>query len=384
MLPCNLRTWTKGEILLLMSILTWLDVTETTSTIAPTTQLNSVEAIVSTQTLKEIKPTTVTVHSSTTKQPSVTSPRIAGPTISLVTVSGKPSTTLATTKEPHTQSSTPTQVPQGIFTTLTSEATDSRNLVVENSENTTSSITEPTTQSVQSTNATTSATTQQSAGSQGSQEEAIVSQATAAPSSITCLGLGNLSSTSQVACFQYEEETTCEKLDKKRKEDLRSFLCDIMSTTVCNVTVHASEVQPKCILWVPTSKEAKDKLQNETYTAINQLPTQMKWGQISEHQTRSQKTMIALVTCGVLLAAFILAGYFLSNRESWSPGRQRLGEDPYCTETDSQGNTLVSVSSHPQDKPNSGTQENGTGQTVSPTATNGHSTKKQNVSDTEL
>ncbi|XP_073522965.1 hematopoietic progenitor cell antigen CD34 [Phyllobates terribilis] len=374
MLPCNLRTWTKGTILLvLISILTLPDVTATTTS-PPITTAKTFAPTVSTQIHTET--TTVTVPSRTIKQTSTPSTRLSGPTDAIATE--PTSTTLVVTSEPHHQTSTPTQVPQGIFTTLTTEGTNSRNLTAENSENTTSRSTEPTTHREQSTRRTTIKYI--------AQTEVVTkaSQATAAPGSITCLGLTNFSSTSQVACFQYEEETTCEQLDNEKKEGLRSFLCEIMSTTQCNVTVHSSEVQPRCILWIPTSKDAKDRLQNETYTAIYQLPTQMKWGQISDHQTRSQKTMIALVTCGVLLAAFILAGYFLSNRESWSPGRQRLGEDPYCTETDSQGNTLVSVSSHPQDKLNSGTQENGTGQSVSPAATNGHSTKKQNVSDTEL
>ncbi|XP_077151312.1 hematopoietic progenitor cell antigen CD34 [Ranitomeya variabilis] len=379
MLPCNLRTWTKGNILLaLISLLTLpvsADVTATTATL-PTTTEKSVAATVSTTIFTEIKSTKETIHGTTIKQSSAPSTRLSGPTDGIAT--GPTSTILAATKEPHTQTSTPTQVPQGSVTTATTEGTNSRNLIVENSENITSTSTEPTTLSVQSTRTTTLKHIAPT------NVQPTASEVTAAPGIISCLGLTNLSSMSQVACFEYEDEITCEKLDNEKKEHLRSFLCNMMSTPQCNVTVHTSEVQPRCILWIPTSKDAKDRLKNETYTSINQLPIQMKWGQISDHQTRSQKTMIALVTCGVLLAAFILAGYFLSNRESWSPGRQRLGEDPYCTETDSQGNTLVSVSSHPQDKPTSGTQENGTGQSVSPTATNGHSTKKQNVSDTEL
>ncbi|XP_073443392.1 hematopoietic progenitor cell antigen CD34 [Dendrobates tinctorius] len=379
MLLCNLRTWTKGTILLaLISILTLpvsADVTATTTTL-PTTTAKTVAATVSTTILTEITSTKVTVHSTTIKESSAASTRLSGPTDSMAT--GPTSTILAATNEQHIQTSTPTQVPQGSFTTATTEGTNSRNLIAEDSENTTSTSTEPTTHSVQSTRITTVKHIELT------EVQPKASEATPAPGIITCLGLTNLSSVSQVACFQYEDETTCEKLDNEKKEHLRSFLCNIMSSPQCNVTVHTSEVQPRCILWIPTSKDAKDRLKNETYTSINKLPIQMKWGQISDHQTRSQKTMIALVTCGVLLAAIILAGYFLSNRESWSPGRQRLGEDPYCTETDSQGNTLVSVSSHPQDKPNSGTQENGTGQSVSPTATNGHSTKKHNVADTEL
>ncbi|NWV61778.1 CD34 protein, partial [Malurus elegans] len=38
----------------------------------------------------------------------------------------------------------------------------------------------------------------------------------------------------------------------------------------------------------------------------------------------SQKTLIALVTSGLLLAFLGLAGYFLMKRRSWSPAGQRL------------------------------------------------------------
>uniref|UniRef100_A0A8C5U1F7 Uncharacterized protein n=1 Tax=Malurus cyaneus samueli TaxID=2593467 RepID=A0A8C5U1F7_9PASS len=100
----------------------------------------------------------------------------------------------------------------------------------------------------------------------------------------------------------------------------------------------------------------------------------------------SQKTLIALVTSGLLLAFLGLAGYFLMKRRSWSPAGQRLAEDPYYTE--SQGNTmLMTPSQEPaelQEKPNlpnlnGGTQENGTGQASSK---NGHS--KNSPADSEM
>ncbi|XP_066456319.1 hematopoietic progenitor cell antigen CD34 [Eleutherodactylus coqui] len=374
MLPRDPRTWTTGQFLLaMMSILPVLDATTTVTTDIPRT--TAAVPTILTQSLLRSNPISTTVQSSSLKQPSDASSLLTEPTVPGPTVPGLTTTTLSETNEPHIANSTHMKE---TFTTLTSNVTDSRDLVSQDSENTTFPKTEPTVHNVQPPN---SETLPQSTSLI---TELPSSQAPMAPGSITCIGFGSFTSTSQVACFHYEEETTCETLDEKKKEELRSFLCDIMNITHCDVTIHSSEVQPKCILWVPTSTDAKDRLQDKTYTANKSFATQIKWGQILDHQTRSQKTMIALVTCGVLLAAFILAGYFLSNRESWSPGRQRLGEDPYCTETDSQGNTLVSVSAHSQDKPNTDARENGTGQTVSPAATNGHSTKKQTVSDTEL
>ncbi|XP_040279993.1 hematopoietic progenitor cell antigen CD34 isoform X2 [Bufo bufo] len=370
MLPCSLRTWTRGQILLAMSILAALDTTLASESSTTTAEI-AVNVTASAQSLPGNSPLSVTVQSSSDNQPSTASPMLTGPTVHSTAA-------LAETNGPNNRNSTQTEVPQRNFTSPTTNVIDGRDLVSQGSEKTTLIMTETTTRAVQATDRTTvpQATSLRM--------EILFAQTTAAPGSITCRGLGGFTSTSQVACFQYEEETTCEKLNEKKKEELRSFLCEIINNTQCNVTIHSSEIKPKCILWVPNSKDAESRLQDENFPTNNQRPTQVEWGQISDHQTKSQKTMIALVTCGVLLAAFILAGYFLSNRESWSPGRQRLGEDPYCTETDSQGNTLVSVSAHAQDKPNSGTRENGTGQTVSPAASNGHSTKKQNVSDTEL
>ncbi|CAH2220923.1 hematopoietic progenitor cell antigen CD34 isoform X1 [Pelobates cultripes] len=192
---------------------------------------------------------------------------------------------------------------------------------------------------------------------------------------ITCETLVNQNSNLEVVCFEYNERTNCQNLKEDDRRKLESLLCDDSSLTLYN-----SEVNPQCILWIPTALE-KSKAFKERQKQFNDN-LQLKWGHVSDHQTRSQKIMIALITCGVLIAILILAGYFLSNTTRWSPGRQRLGED--YTETDSQGNTLVCVSTYDQNKPNSGAKENGKGQAITPSTTNGHSTKKQAVSDTEL
>ncbi|XP_078500633.1 hematopoietic progenitor cell antigen CD34 isoform X2 [Lissotriton helveticus] len=105
-------------------------------------------------------------------------------------------------------------------------------------------------------------------------------------------------------------------------------------------------------------------------------------------QSKPQTTLIALITTGLVVAALILCAYFLSNRQSWSPGSRRLDED--YAGNDSPDNTLISVATRDQpgqpDKPNlkAGNQENGTGQAVTPVATNGHSNKQHIVADTEL
>ncbi|POI26487.1 hypothetical protein CIB84_009763 [Bambusicola thoracicus] len=47
-------------------------------------------------------------------------------------------------------------------------------------------------------------------------------------------------------------------------------------------------------------------------------------GSVRSHQDFSRKTLTALVTSGLLLAALGTAGYFLMRRRSWSPAGQRL------------------------------------------------------------
>ncbi|XP_069094724.1 hematopoietic progenitor cell antigen CD34 isoform X2 [Pleurodeles waltl] len=41
-------------------------------------------------------------------------------------------------------------------------------------------------------------------------------------------------------------------------------------------------------------------------------------------ESKPQTTLIALITTGLVVAALILVAYFLSNRQSWSPGSRRL------------------------------------------------------------
>lgn len=45
---------------------------------------------------------------------------------------------------------------------------------------------------------------------------------------------------------------------------------------------------------------------------------------VGSHQSYSRKTLIALVTSGILLAVLGTTGYFLMNRRSWSPAGERL------------------------------------------------------------
>ncbi|XP_053105361.1 hematopoietic progenitor cell antigen CD34 isoform X2 [Hemicordylus capensis] len=161
--------------------------------------------------------------------------------------------------------------------------------------------------------------------------------------------------------------------------------------TSCYITLAKSDVKQNCILLVTVNGEdggTYSKILQEKRTALDKVgikPHEQE--DIRSHQDFSRKTVIAVVTAGLLLSSLGLAGYFFKKRQSWSPRGERLGEDPYCTENDSHSNTVISVASHEQsnlqDKPNlnGGAQENGTGQ---PASKNGHSARPHVVADTEL
>ncbi|XP_033008799.1 hematopoietic progenitor cell antigen CD34 [Lacerta agilis] len=207
--------------------------------------------------------------------------------------------------------------------------------------------------------------------------------------SITCLNIKNVMTT-EVICLEINEEYSCHQFKKQKGMDLRNAVCE-ENPSQCHIKLSESEVKRNCILLVEAANKGPSALETvlqQKATFLEQLGIKPhKQEDISSHKDYSRKTLIALVTSGLLLAFLGLAAYFLMKRQSWSPMGERLGEDTYYTENDSHGNTVVSVASHEQsdlqDKPNfnGGARENGTGQ---PTSKNGHSTKPHVVADTEL
>ncbi|XP_043933072.1 hematopoietic progenitor cell antigen CD34 [Protopterus annectens] len=103
---------------------------------------------------------------------------------------------------------------------------------------------------------------------------------------------------------------------------------------------------------------------------------------------KSKTVLAALLTVGLLLAAMIIAGYFLSHKQKWSPKPKRLEEtDQNCVENGSHGGKLVSVNTlEPEDQQdksnlNGGAQENGNSE-IRVTAMKNERSNKQ--ADTEL
>ncbi|XP_007164012.2 hematopoietic progenitor cell antigen CD34 isoform X1 [Balaenoptera acutorostrata] len=197
----------------------------------------------------------------------------------------------------------------------------------------------------------------------------------------------------QGICLELNETSSCEEFKKDNGEELTRVLCGKEQAEaragVCSLLLAQSEVRPHCLLLVLANRtELSSKLQllKKHQSDLKELGIQGFTEQdVGSHQSYSRKTLIALVTSGILLAVLGTTGYFLMNRRSWSPTGERLGEDPYYTENGGgQGySSGPGASPEAQGKAsvNQGAQENGTGQA---TSRNGHSARQHVVADTEL
>ncbi|XP_063153526.1 hematopoietic progenitor cell antigen CD34 [Candoia aspera] len=207
---------------------------------------------------------------------------------------------------------------------------------------------------------------------------------------IKCVKIKQLDTTTEVICLELNVAHLCENFKTNKGEELSKLVCK-KKEMPCLIELADSDVNRHCMLLVAVNDKGAKALGgflNDKQPDLKALGIKShKREPIETHQVHSQKTLIALVTTGLLLAFLGLAGYYLMKRRSWSPMGERLGEDPYYIENDSHGNPVIPVASHEQsdlqDKPNlnGGARENGTGQ---PTSKNGHSTRPQVVADTEL
>ncbi|XP_010187619.1 PREDICTED: hematopoietic progenitor cell antigen CD34 [Mesitornis unicolor] len=209
------------------------------------------------------------------------------------------------------------------------------------------------------------------------------------PKPITCHNVKEVSDTGAI-CLQLNESSTCKHFLEMKGAQLWRAICEDSARHVpspCQIKLAKSEVDHDCMLLILVGERdpATDVLQESHWEKFG--IKSLKRGSVRSHQDFSQKTLIALVTSGLLLAFLGLAGYYLMKRRSWSPAGERLAEDPYYTENGSQGNTMLMTApqEHPelQEKPNlnGGTQENGTGQASSK---NGHSGRQHSPANSEM
>lgn len=197
----------------------------------------------------------------------------------------------------------------------------------------------------------------------------------------------------QGICLERNETSGCEKFKKDSGEKLMQILCGQEQAEagpgVCSLLLAQSEVKPHCLLLVlanGTELSSKFLLLEKHQSELREMSIQHFSKQdVRSHQSYSRKTLIALVTSGILLAVLGITGYLLMNRRSWSPTGERLGEDPYYTENGGGQGYSSGPGASPEAQGKAsvtrGAQENGTGQA---TSRNGHSARQPMVADTEL
>ncbi|NXX17186.1 CD34 protein, partial [Podargus strigoides] len=106
--------------------------------------------------------------------------------------------------------------------------------------------------------------------------------------------------------------------------ELWSAVCEGNAQPVpspCQIKLAKSEVDRDCLLLILVGE--RGKLGKSLWLLLFGIKS-IKRGSVRSHQDFSQKTLIALVTSGLLLAFLGLAGYLLMKRRSWSPAAERL------------------------------------------------------------
>ncbi|XP_036058090.1 hematopoietic progenitor cell antigen CD34 isoform X2 [Onychomys torridus] len=154
---------------------------------------------------------------------------------------------------------------------------------------------------------------------------------------IKCSGIREVR-LAQGICLELSEAASCDEFKKEKGVGLTQILCGKKGAeadagaSVCSLLLAQSEVRPECLLVVlANSTELSSKLQlmEKHQSDLRKLGIQSFNKQdIGSHQSYSRKTLIALVTSGVLLAILGTTGYFLMNRRSWSPTGERLELEP--------------------------------------------------------
>ncbi|XP_008266693.2 hematopoietic progenitor cell antigen CD34 isoform X2 [Oryctolagus cuniculus] len=210
---------------------------------------------------------------------------------------------------------------------------------------------------------------------------------------IRCSGIREVRLT-QGICLELNETSSCEDFKKDKGEELTQVLCgkeqadSEAGARVCSLLLAQSEVRAQCLLLVlanRTELSSMFQFMKKHQSDLRKLGIRDFTEQdVASHQSYSRKTLIALVTSGVLLAILGTTGYFLMNRRSWSPTGERLGEDPYSTENGGGQGYSSGPGASPEAQGKAGVKQgaqNGTGQA---TSRNGHSARQHVVADTEL
>ncbi|XP_035203161.1 hematopoietic progenitor cell antigen CD34 isoform X2 [Oxyura jamaicensis] len=150
--------------------------------------------------------------------------------------------------------------------------------------------------------------------------------ASSVPKPITCHNVKDVSDTGAI-CLRLNESNTCKQFLETKGSDLWSAICEESTRPVpspCHIKLAKSEVDHDCLLLILVNETdpATDIFQESHWEKFGIKSLQR--GSVRSHQDFSRKTLIALVTSGLLLAFLGMAAYFLMKRRSWSPAGQRL------------------------------------------------------------
>ncbi|NWT57223.1 CD34 protein, partial [Erythrocercus mccallii] len=120
-----------------------------------------------------------------------------------------------------------------------------------------------------------------------------------------------------------------EQFLERKGSDLWRAICENRTHSVaspCEIKLTPASLDRSCLLLILKGEKDPDKLLSvlqKSHWEKFGIESLKKEGARSP-QDSSPRTLIALVTSGLLLALLGLAGYLLMRRRSWSPAGERL------------------------------------------------------------
>ncbi|KAF7253694.1 Hematopoietic progenitor cell antigen CD34, partial [Varanus komodoensis] len=348
-----------------------------------TSTLESSHVNISATESKTFQPTSASISSNNTQHKSTSQPLVYSTNTTQENASTSQPVTNASTNTSYGEDNNKTAtIPSIVPSEATTNKTINDSSITSNPKNDTSlNTTEAPSHLLTSKSGTPSSTTQTKTSAE------LWTSSPSKQSSIECVKIKEVTAHSNAICLAFNETQTCQDYVVMKRNVLEEMFCEKQA---CHIKLAETNEHHGCNLFVGVNGKGTDALQDilaNYKSALTKLGIKTyKKENIESHKDYSRKTLIALVTSGLLLAFLGLAAYHFMKRRSWSSMGERLGEDPYYTENDSHGNPVSSVASHEhsdlQEKPNinGGARENGTGQASSKNGQSG----QPHIADTEL
>ncbi|XP_012682814.1 hematopoietic progenitor cell antigen CD34-like [Clupea harengus] len=217
-----------------------------------------------------------------------------------------------------------------------------------------------------------------SAGSDVTQAPAVVVQTDKPTVSVECVSQDAVKDKTMVK-IELESPMDCNIVKKDIEEAFcrdKQF-CEIFITQEENMLTLSGETIEENA--VAASKKLQESPLKDALGVLQAEPVVVQ---------RSSAVLCTILVIGLLVAAGLIAGYMWMNHRRSNNKGMRLAGDSYPVDEENQGNTLMSVAPlnppEPQEKPSINGESLDGVKTQVPAATNGHSTAKTPVADTEL